>query len=229
MPTTPRLGLLQLASDGTDPVAIFREAINDHAAKLDVGGVVYKGTLAARPAAGLFGRFYEATDNAHLYFDTGTGWIDLVAAIAAGSVTAAMLAAGAASGNIGALGGVLAGSLPNPSFSTAAIAELLFSPTAGAFEAGPSFAPGVSYSWPGGRPARVNGSINLSAGATATVEICELTGMSGPTLCQVAYAYCASAAALPVSWDLPGGWFWQMNEISGTASWAGNGVSYTGL
>lgn len=227
MPTTPRLGLLQLASDGTDPVAIFREAIDDHATKLDVSGVVYSGTLAGRPAAGLFGRFYEATDNAHIYFDTGTGWIDLVAAIAAGSVTAAMLAAGAASGNIGALGGALSGSLPNPGLSAGALAELLLSPTEGPFEAGTSFANGVSYSWPGGRPVFVNFSLYVNAGAVATVEIADNSGMSGAT--QMAQPFSDSAAAIPVSFPLPGGWYWQWNEVTGSSSITGNGVVYTGV
>ncbi len=56
---------------------------NDNMDKLDAGAVkkgsgiaeLSAGTLAARPAAGIAGRYYFAQDTGEIYFDTGTEWV----------------------------------------------------------------------------------------------------------------------------------------------------------
>jgi hypothetical protein len=76
MPGTPttRLGLpIPAAADPADGPG----GIGNLATALDPKTVVFtQGTLAARPAAGVQGRFYMATDQSvgELYYDTGTNW-----------------------------------------------------------------------------------------------------------------------------------------------------------
>lgn len=76
MPTTTRLQLVTPA--GTDPndfaaaMAALAEGIDDSAAGYG------QGARADRPAAGVAGRFYMATDNTvegGLFYDTGSTWI----------------------------------------------------------------------------------------------------------------------------------------------------------
>lgn len=77
MPITdsPRLGLTRW-SDPTDPFR--RSQIDADNAQLDATVAAYgQGTFNARPAAGLEGRFYYATDTATLYYDTGAAWKSL--------------------------------------------------------------------------------------------------------------------------------------------------------
>lgn len=49
---------------------------------LDIAGLIYSGTFAARPvstpgAPGIIGRFYWDTTNTALWFDYGTGWVQI--------------------------------------------------------------------------------------------------------------------------------------------------------
>lgn len=71
---SPRLGLTRW-SGGTDP---FRRAQldADHAALENLVALFSDGPFNARPAAGVRGRFYYATDTGRTYYDTGAGWFD---------------------------------------------------------------------------------------------------------------------------------------------------------
>jgi hypothetical protein len=75
MPSTARLALPYPASTDTADVPRDMAAL---ANALDTN-VSYdaQGTLSARPAAGLRGRYYYATDIGVLSRDTGTGWVDV--------------------------------------------------------------------------------------------------------------------------------------------------------
>lgn len=81
--TTGTLGLVTIASDGSDAVTIYRTASNTNASKLGNAATLSTGTLGSRPAAGSAGRLYRATDTGHVFFDDGTAWIDLVASMSA--------------------------------------------------------------------------------------------------------------------------------------------------
>lgn len=83
---TTRLGLPQW-SDGADPFS--RAQMNDALSKLEtLAAVDLQGTRAARPAAGIRGRYYFATDSGLLYRDNGTGWDNAGAAIGGVAPTA---------------------------------------------------------------------------------------------------------------------------------------------
>ena len=73
--TTDRLALLQPV--GTDAVSELRAAITQNAATLDNAAMFLQGTLAARPAAALDGRFYLATDTGQLFLDNGSSWVQI--------------------------------------------------------------------------------------------------------------------------------------------------------
>lgn len=77
MPVTvgPRTGVTQW-SDGDDPFTRAQMAAS-HAAVEDLMALDGQGTLAARPAAGIRGRYYFATDNGIIYRDTGAAWTSL--------------------------------------------------------------------------------------------------------------------------------------------------------
>lgn len=83
---------------------------------LDSLAVWGQGTLAARPAAvGTTGRIYYATDNGHVYVNTGTAWVDIGPnVVGPDSITAAMIAPDA----------VGSSELANDSVDTAAIQAL---------------------------------------------------------------------------------------------------------
>lgn len=79
MPTTSRLTLPypQLSDNADVP-----EDLGALANAIDVAVVYGQGLLASRPASsggspGIQGRIYYATDNGHLYYDMGTGWVDI--------------------------------------------------------------------------------------------------------------------------------------------------------
>lgn len=69
---TPRLAMPR---PGLDDPADGPDAFNDLTDYLDPIATVYsQGTLAARPAAGVVGRLYWATDARAVYYDDGTAW-----------------------------------------------------------------------------------------------------------------------------------------------------------
>jgi len=75
MAATPsrRLGLH--GPSGGDPADIPGDVVRLRD-QLDLGMLGYaQGSLSARPAAGVEGRMYYATDDAMLYYDFGTGWM----------------------------------------------------------------------------------------------------------------------------------------------------------
>ena len=87
MLSTPRLGIAY--PQGTDTAVVPRDvyAVADYID--DYVTIFGSGTIAARPAATLAGRFYYATDNGILYFSTGTAWValnDTIAAVPVGVV-----------------------------------------------------------------------------------------------------------------------------------------------
>lgn len=97
MPTSSRLAIVtpSLASTPVDIPADMLAIVT----ALEARGAGYsQGTFAARPAAGKTGWFYWDTTNAVLWYDNGSIWIGPIGTPAAGSITQAMLAAGAAAG-----------------------------------------------------------------------------------------------------------------------------------
>jgi hypothetical protein len=79
MPTFPTnatfTARLQLPRPGLDDPADGPDGFNDLTDVLDpITSVYAQGTQAARPAAGVAGRFYWATDTRALYYDDGTAW-----------------------------------------------------------------------------------------------------------------------------------------------------------
>lgn len=84
---TPRLSLpLPAQTDPADvptDLAKLATALDSGGSGSVPGGVAYdnQGTLAQRPAAGVRGRYYFASDNAVLYRDTGTAWIPIIPAV----------------------------------------------------------------------------------------------------------------------------------------------------
>lgn len=76
---TPRFGLTRWSA-GTDPFS--RAQMDESMAAIEANAAMFtSGTLAARPAFGKAGRFYEVTDAAAgaptLFYDTGTAWKEL--------------------------------------------------------------------------------------------------------------------------------------------------------
>lgn len=83
---TPRLGLPQWGA-GTDPFG--RAQMNDALAKIEANAALdVQGTRAARPAAGIRGRYYFATDTGLLYRDNGVSWDNAGAGIGGALPTA---------------------------------------------------------------------------------------------------------------------------------------------
>lgn len=85
----------------SEPIADGAEAIEDLAVAVD--GRFASGLRANRPAAGVLGRQYFATDTISVFLDTGTSWVpvgasagDIVATAAAAATTGWVLANGAA-------------------------------------------------------------------------------------------------------------------------------------
>lgn len=85
----------------SEPIADGAEAIEDLAVAVD--GRFLSGLRANRPAAGVLGRQYFATDTISLFLDTGASWVpvgasagDIVATAAAAATTGWALADGAA-------------------------------------------------------------------------------------------------------------------------------------
>lgn len=73
--TTTRYALQYPVSTDADNVP---SAIQTPLVSLDsIIATYYSGVLSARPAASIMGRQYYATDNGNLYFDTGTGWLNV--------------------------------------------------------------------------------------------------------------------------------------------------------
>lgn len=71
--TTPRLGLTQWSS-GND--SFGRAQLEASLAAIDAQAAIdIQGTAASRPAFGVVGRYYYATDTGVLTRDTGTAWI----------------------------------------------------------------------------------------------------------------------------------------------------------
>jgi hypothetical protein len=82
MDQTSRLQLARIVADAldpenADPVASIRQAINDHANKLDTAGIFIHGTAASRPPAGVADRFYYAEDTRELTRDNGSAWVPI--------------------------------------------------------------------------------------------------------------------------------------------------------
>lgn len=75
-PTSPRFGAPRF--DNAVDAADFAGGVNRVVDNFDLNAARdAQGTLAARPAAGIRGRYYFATDNGFLYRDTGTAWVNL--------------------------------------------------------------------------------------------------------------------------------------------------------
>lgn len=73
MSTTPRYGFVYPSS--TSPTNVPGD-MGTFLDEIDANVVMeYKGLLASRPAFGIFGRRYYATDTGQEFFDTGTSWI----------------------------------------------------------------------------------------------------------------------------------------------------------
>lgn len=73
--TSPRVGITRWSA-ATDPFT--RAQMDGDNAKLDdVIAIDAQGVLTSRPAAGIRGRYYFATDNGLLYRDTGSVWTTL--------------------------------------------------------------------------------------------------------------------------------------------------------
>lgn len=75
---SPRLGLTRWSA-GTDPFA-RTQLDGDHAKLDDLAAIDGQGTIAARPAFGIRGRYYYATDEGKLYRDTGAAWVEVALA-----------------------------------------------------------------------------------------------------------------------------------------------------
>lgn len=90
---TPRLGLTKWSA-GSDPFA--RSQMNTDADALELlAAIDAQGTFAARPAAGVRGRYYWSTDKFRLYRDDGAAWQDSMDPAGALKMTAgAILATG---------------------------------------------------------------------------------------------------------------------------------------
>ena len=98
--TSPRL-LLTRWSAGTDPFT--RAQLDQDFADLDnLAAIDIQGTLAARPAPGVRGRYYFATDDGpgRLYRDTGTAWtlINVASALGGAAPTASAVGDAGAEG-----------------------------------------------------------------------------------------------------------------------------------
>jgi hypothetical protein len=77
MGSDPRLGIPYPESTATNDVPRDIKAVVDKIGP--IMAVDLQGTLAARPAAGVRGRYYNATDDA-LFRDNGTAWVQVTAA-----------------------------------------------------------------------------------------------------------------------------------------------------
>lgn len=76
--TTTRLGLTKpVGADAISTLTTGPPSIRDNATILDNAAMFASGTLAARPAAALAGKFYLATDTGQVYIDTGSAWVEL--------------------------------------------------------------------------------------------------------------------------------------------------------
>lgn len=84
--TTPRMGLTRWSNSATDP---FTRAQMDasHASLEALAARDEQGTLAARPAPALQGRYYFATDATALYRDTGAAFVQVATIPAANNFT----------------------------------------------------------------------------------------------------------------------------------------------
>lgn len=81
---------------GTDPFT--RDQMNAFTAALETNMAIDgQGTLAARPAFGVRGRYYFATDNGILYRDTGSAWVSVPSTL--GGVTPGAVADAGAEGS----------------------------------------------------------------------------------------------------------------------------------
>ena len=89
MPGTPTPRLLLPIPDEDDPADVpvdltkLATALDSGGSGSIPGGVAYdnQGSISARPAAGVRGRYYFATDNGQLARDTGTAWIPIIPAV----------------------------------------------------------------------------------------------------------------------------------------------------
>lgn len=98
--TTTRLGITRW-SDGADPFT-RAQMDNDHAQIENLVAIDQQGTFASRPAAGVRGRYYYATDNGLVYRDNGTGWTQIGPASAlAGDTTSITWGVAASNGATG--------------------------------------------------------------------------------------------------------------------------------
>lgn len=74
MGITPRLGLPY--PEGSDSADVPRD-VRALAQAVDSAAFFSQGMLAARPPAGVQGRFYRAQDTGALYLDTGAAWVQV--------------------------------------------------------------------------------------------------------------------------------------------------------
>lgn len=98
--TSARFAIIEPSADRSDPADVPLYIRNIVAALEALGTIYGQGTLAARPVStvgspGKQGRFYFATDDGNLYYDTGTSWNVIgVTTIADGSITGGPAGAG---------------------------------------------------------------------------------------------------------------------------------------
>jgi microcystin-dependent protein len=95
--TSPRFGISYADPSPKDERPDVTSDVQRVVAQLEALGALYVyNTIAARPAAGVVGRFFISSDEnpKQLYFDFGTGWAP-IGAIADGAITTAKLVDGA--------------------------------------------------------------------------------------------------------------------------------------
>lgn len=89
--TSTRFAISEPSADRSDAADVPLYVRNIVSAIESLGAIYGKGLIAARPAAGVIGRFYWSTDEDILYFDDGAAW-NSVGHVGAGSIGTTELA-----------------------------------------------------------------------------------------------------------------------------------------
>ena len=149
----------------TDPVV---NRIQDHTEEaLKQVGIQKQdaiGTGTSFPTSPAKGAMYLRTDQNLMYQWNGNSW-NSIALPQAGTITAAMLASGASASNLGAAGGSLSGTYPNPSVAAGAITQAMLAAGVGVA--------GTAYGYIVGANAQTlmatNTQVTYSGGSATTV------------------------------------------------------------